>query len=107
MQRRDPELAAVTDFLENDILPTTVKMHARFYSQAIIFILVKMVCFTTLILIEGEMLVNLFLSLLSQLHYVLKSSLMYMIKLPVLILASTKLSVNLSKDTGGKVCLKM
>ena len=25
MQRRDPELAAVTDFLENDILPTNNK----------------------------------------------------------------------------------
>ena len=94
------------NFLENDILPTKDK-NARKIVLAIIFILVKTVCFTTLISIEGVMLVNLFLSLLSQLHYVLKSSLMYMIMLPVLILASTKLSVNLSKDTGGKVCLKM
>ena len=64
MQRRDPELAVMIDFLENDIL-VTKKMHTRFYSQAIILILVKMVCFTTLIFIEGVMLVNLFLSLLS------------------------------------------
>ena len=31
MQRRDPELSAMIDFL------LTIKMHARFYSQAIIF----------------------------------------------------------------------
>ena len=72
-------LIAMIDFPEKDILPSNDKIHTRFYSQAIIFILVKMVCFTTLILIEGVMLVNLFLSFLSQLHYVLKFSLMYMI----------------------------
>ena len=74
------------DFLENDILFTKDK-DARKILLAIIFILVKMVCFTTLISIEGVMLVNLFLSLFSQLHYVLKFSLMYVIILPVLILA--------------------
>ena len=70
MQRRDPELAAMIDFLENDILLTKDK-DARKILLAIIFILVKMVCFTTLISIEGVMLVNLFLGLFSQLHYVL------------------------------------
>ena len=74
------------DFLENDILLTKDK-NARKILLAIIFILVKMVCFTTLISIEGVMLVNLFLSLFSQLLYVLKFSLMYVIILPVLILA--------------------
>ena len=87
MQRKDPELAAMIGFLGMISYLLTIKMHVRFYSQAIIFILVKMVYFTTLILIERVMLVNLFLSLLSQLHYVLKFSLMYMIILPVLILA--------------------
>ena len=86
MQRRDPELAAMIDFLENDILPTKDK-DARKILLAIIYIFVKMVCFTTLISVEGSMLVNLFLSLFSQLHYILKFSLLYVIILPVLILA--------------------
>ena len=83
MQRRDPELAAMIDFLENDILPTNDKYARKILLTSDNFFF----NFFFLILIEGVMFVNLFLSLLSQLHYVLKFPLMYMIILPVLILA--------------------
>ena len=95
------------DFLENDILSTNDKDARKILLTSDNFYIGQDGLLYTLILIEGVMLVNLFLSLLSQLHYVLTFSrfdvFMYMIILPVLILAWTKLLVNLTKGAGGKI----
>ena len=87
MRGRDLELTAMIDFLENDIIPTNDKDACKILLTSDNSYVGQDGLLTTLILIEGVMLVNLFLILLCQLHYVLKFSLMYMIILLVLILA--------------------
>ena len=87
MQRRDPELAAMIDFLETDILPTNDKDARKILLTSDNFYIGQDGLVYHSDFNRRRNAVNLFLSLLSQLHYVLQFSVMYMIILPVLILA--------------------